>query len=888
MISLNRPPRYPGKEPDNTTLQTSWRKKADTYAEYCLVMFRPEPDHYDASHINIFRYDWDTLQQWIQSCQAENSLMSQLRLKTMETHLHGINTPFSNKVIISKYRGRNRRLWTDEDHVNFNIQERFMTAKSTIHDGSALSDAVFEKEHSVLSEHAMKSIRNQLHYCNHQSTKINHLFAEMDQRMKQTNSHQQTNHDRSINTDPKQQQKHDILFSENNNHNPCSIQQVYDKIATWTELPIKNLKRKLDSNINYDLLYNKTTLNDPDDIQKQILTQCQNIFSASVGGFWNEFTPTQHQPVLITGDPGAGKSALIHMIKKLAFEQFDKQVISLSFNGIAAVNIDGDTISGAGQLNFHKSDTVSGAGHEDNITVLSPVQGTKRLQDLQDSFNMQLCIALIIDEISTVSPVVLASLSERCQQVTGRYDLAFGGIPVFFFGDFSQLPPVQGSSLTKGLIDLEQWIHADLIAHWKRLTPEPSSQPQIKTKNLAVETSSGGKVDKSKASKYATNSLFRKGCEIFKSCRWMKLIHQHRTKDPAHKKKLLHMAEGNKITPAFMQQYKRLSKDDLNGTDQLEWLKTPILVATNRERHNLIGPQCERFAQATGTRVIRWPSKKQKWEQRPHSDYMEDVMKDPCFYEYFVAGAEGYITDNINKKLGLVNGTRIQYHSIVPSSPEQAQFIQDQLASTTTNTVISLSEPPASVNVRLIDIEAKNDGQYINRWESVTLVRNQIVVPLIPKRSKRQYTRTCIPGDLPRYYPSRVELLSHFPLDMGFAITIHKAQGRTLRRVIIAISDRYKNNLQMSYAALYVALSRVEYMDDIRLLVNGDNDDLVLALDYLNYLAPAPDIRAFFLGFKKTPGSGITWRLYPNTKALHVQMFTPEVNNAGISGNNTF
>ena len=139
---------------------------------------------------------------------------------------------------------------------------------------------------------------------------------------------------------------------------------------------------------------------------------------------------------------------------------------------------------------------------------------------------------------------------------------------------------------------------------------------------------------------------------------------------------------------------------------------------------------------------------------------------------------------------------------------------------------------------------------------------------------------------MPRYYPSRVELLSHFPLDMGFAITIHKAQGRTLRRVIIAISDRYKNNLQMSYAALYVALSRVEYMDDIRLLVNGDNDDLVLALDYLNYLAPAPDIRSFFAGFQKNTGSGITWRLYPNTRALHAPMFMPEVNNGGISGNN--
>ena len=84
------------------------------------------------------------------------------------------------------------------------------------------------------------------------------------------------------------------------------------------------------------------------------------------------------------------------------------------------------------------------------------------------------------------------------------------------------------------------------------------------------------------------------------------------------------------------------------------------------------------------------------------------------------------------------------------------------------------------MNVCLIDTEEKDGGKHINQWEGITLVTNQIIIPLIPKRKKRKYTRTCIPGCRGKYYASRVELLNHFLLEMGFTITIHKAQGRTL------------------------------------------------------------------------------------------------------------
>jgi hypothetical protein len=51
--------------------------------------------------------------------------------------------------------------------------------------------------------------------------------------------------------------------------------------------------------------------------------------------------------------------------------------------------------------------------------------------------------------------------------------------------------------------------------------------------------------------------------------------------------------------------------------------------------------------------------------------------------------------------------------------------------------------------------------------------------------------------------------LHDFPVDPAFACTVYKAQGRTLDSIVIAVHDRGAQCLQMRYATLYAALSRV-------------------------------------------------------------------------------
>ena len=189
---------------------------------------------------------------------------------------------------------------------------------------------------------------------------------------------------------------------------------------------------------------------------------------------------------------------------------------------------------------------------------------------------------------------------------------------------------------------------------------------------------------------------------------------------------------------------------------------------------------------------------------------MEDTLTDPSFYEWAVMGADGFITDNIQKSLHLANGSQIEYHSIVPADKQQAEFIQAQMDTLPSGHIIHLDKPPLAINVVLVDEEERNGGKDIAKWKDFTIVPGRVVIPIQACRTNHDWARTIIPGS-DEYLPSRVELKNNFPLELAFAITMHKAQGRTLSKVILALSDRGGSSAaQLTYASLYVALNRVK------------------------------------------------------------------------------
>ena len=84
-------------------------------------------------------------------------------------------------------------------------------------------------------------------------------------------------------------------------------------------------------------------------------------------------------------------------------------------------------------------------------------------------------------------------------------------------------------------------------------------------------------------------------------------------------------------------------------------------------------------------------------------------------------------------------------------------------------------------------------------------------------------------------------------------MTVHKAQGRTIPKVALALAHR-----QMTYASIYVALSRVKLSDDIRILYhNSGPRPGVLGLQYNTQFKHCVHVLDYYSGFPKTDQGGI-------------------------------
>ena len=117
------------------------------------------------------------------------------------------------------------------------------------------------------------------------------------------------------------------------------------------------------------------------------------------------------------------------------------------------------------------------------------------------------------------------------------------------------------------------------------------------------------------------------------------------------------------------------------------------------------------------------------------------------------------------------------------------------------STVITLLNPPISVNVIPIPLDGKKSLAFQHRAQGTirsilhkhsiaTNSQNNPVIALVPglfstSLKPQEYT---IPGFSMSYGPSRVTMKNTFCFDLAFAMTVHKAQGWTLSRVVLALS----------------------------------------------------------------------------------------------------
>ena len=107
-----------------------------------------------------------------------------------------------------------------------------------------------------------------------------------------------------------------------------------------------------------------------------------------------------------------------------------------------------------------------------------------------------------------------------------------------------------------------------------------------------------------------------------------------------------------------------------------------------------------------------------------------------------------------------------------------------------------------------------------------------------------------------RYNPSRAYLQDHFPLKLGFAITIHRVQGQTIVKIIVTISKHTEEKLRFIFEGVYTALSRVKEGKGIRLLLTNKDWSTI---NYISSLEKDQDITDLFKGYPDRPNAFVRW-----------------------------
>lgn len=434
--------------------------------------------------------------------------------------------------------------------------------------------------------------------------------------------------------------------------------------------------------------------------------------------------------------------------------------------------------------------------------------------------------AVIFDSVESVACWHLARIDRLCK-IANCSSQPFGGCTVLLFGDFGMLPAVRsGLSLTQSVMDTR--LPPNLHPGYTR-----RSFPSLSARMLSQNASA-----------------------IMTSLRWYELDQQAEHGDKIHADLVEKMYKSGTVHMQDLRDngYGLLVPNDATDT---EWIKAPVLVATCREVYTMTDLRAKDFALHTNQPMIRWLCHRdpETWRNRPAEQHLADATEDPCFYEIFVKGAEGYLRNGYLKHLGLGAGTKIRYNSLLFSDKHQSE-VKERLHCAGAGEVITLPFPPVAIFVEVLGPELA-DEESENALFSFSLSQNRHKRPIVPIYPCNAEWSSLVPiqgGD--GYEASKVRVRPLFPLESAFAMTFHKASGRKLQRVVLALYCNDVRGCFLSYSQLYAGLSAVASRSQIRLLLEGnDARQRWESLSYIELLRPNLSAAYYFSGFKERDAS---------------------------------
>ena len=719
-----------------------WRKKADKFAYFYLTLFRPEDTLYEKGQVCTYKYDWEAFEKFYFELMFKRGLSfrCRARLGLIDSVVGSWRVDREKREMLAAHRARARTIWTAEEKESHKM---FFRGNQNRDDGvDYISDVV-----QNMTSHDYTNARKQLGQSNAIMTTL-----------------------RNLNTPTNESNATD----QSNSH-ASSLPKVGNARAVPFDMELDESKRKSkvkstyvdeDGNVSTPSMHH--TIPDLDKkvkhyIKAQDLSADKDIVINIAHDHFKAIRSGRAQDkdyeapnLLVCGKPGNGKSKIIDSLDGIVEIMKVGEQMKNAYMGSAAVGIRGTTLLKSWNIPvFNKGETIRFLPwNEDELQALKRRFGQ----------NVDNICCVIIDEISTVQPYMLAYLNIRMQTLFNNNKQPFGGRMVILLGDFQQKPPTSGISLP-GIV-------------MKYIEEKGESLNSNGTRDL---------------------NLSEMGGALFSKFRYIKLTTQHRSGDPKHMAVINKMSNTGVITVEDLKDnYKALSAEDMASDD---FRFATNIVTGNAERREINAWQAKRWAEHHGINTIRWSRKRDEasWKGRPNEASIAHALQNASFWEYFPPNAMGYLnTHNINSTHGLANGTEIKYHSLSFEDKDQRKQFDLKCAQAKPGDIITIDSPPTAINVELFpdydeDTTSETTKKKVKRKEwldsgkgSITNDR-RVVIPISHRdgnkiRSMNTYIPGCTRLDLQQiyYYDSRLKIRDYFPIEPAFSITVDKAQASVL------------------------------------------------------------------------------------------------------------
>ena len=820
VIVTRKAPPHPGKRPANDSADCfKWQERANCYAQFYLMLFRPEEMCYDASIPNTYEYDWAALETFVDDLLNDECVISIFCLITMHYRMKGFFTAYRIRLILSKYRGRNRHMWNEEEKRSWEIRRAWEKREQEIN--NPVDDFIWSMNNTDLGAVANMRLIRSLNSAADLCQAFQQVAVCDNASVHQLNAAIRKNVVFDGDAFSVQQK------GTNLRHFQTSSDSFHDMHAQcFSESPTER-KETIDR-------HNKT-VNDLKIRQRQFY----DIYERYLKDPSDKFTRPP-SVAFLHGCAGTGKSTVARSIL-LCADLNDRRTVKTAFNGINAVHLKGGRTT-ASIIHLKASDA-------EMLEDLKPSELTKFAELVKDA------VLIFINEVSNEAPHYLAKLSHAFKVAVGCEE-EFGGIPVILAGDYNQLDPVKaGVSFPKGVMQMCEHVWCKNYAAMftgNRNRPRPTRCKKFKDKHEMENF----------MKRFAPSHPFYKGTSLIRRARFCELDEQVRSRDPKHTRIVVNMYERKGIKTIDLQNYELLSCRDFLIPNS-PWLTAPAIVLTHRERLSLTHTRAVLFAKMTGSPVIRWMMNTKHWAQQPADEHLQQVLQDPCFYEYWILNADMYLTNKISTDLGLVNAQGpFQCHSLCLSSEDEEQRLLMRTETARPGEIITLQQPPLSINVKIkLALFSKTQLAGLRQFridDGVDDSRSDLhdfVIPITAGRAK-VIERVPVYGSS-NFKASRVDLHPYFPLSLNFAITVNRSEGQTLDYVIPAISQREGTSFNFDYKKMYVSLSRVEMGKNMRLLLTGRDDvEKRSSLSYVNNLKPKKESYAMLAGYSRGGGKG--------------------------------